>query len=335
MKIAAQLFQYSLLSFFLLSCKSGNENVVYEKASYKLLNSEIMTTMPGDLIVTGDYLVWTDPFARDYFVHVHDRENGGEIGVMGKVGKGPREFITGGINMVAIDNLFFASDANGNTKGFLSLDSLVLQKETFIALSDSERVSRPQMSELSKGVFVGRTEDGDANYFKANIQGQNSVFGVYPVSKVKQHIGGNMAYNPEKRCLVYTSFNFPYIALYQETGNTFKLLWERKSDGREYEIADNQIIFDRRVGGIRGVCLSKDYIIALERDRERDPMDESTVGRDISKCPRTVFLYDYDGKLVKIVDLGIPIMRIAADSKDNVLYVLGADPDYVLVKYEL
>ena len=81
--------------------------------------------------------------------------------------------------------------------------------------------------------------------------------------------------------------------------------------------------------------MSKDYIITLERDRDRDPIDESTVGRDVSKCPHTVFLYDYDGNLVKIVDLGIPVMRIAADCQDNVLYAIGADPDYILVKYEL
>ena len=40
---------------------------------------------------------------------------------MGKVGEGPREFITGGINGSCIDNCFFAVDANGKTRGFLSL----------------------------------------------------------------------------------------------------------------------------------------------------------------------------------------------------------------------
>lgn len=318
---------------FLFGCES--KNTQYERISYTLLDDDIMTTMPGSLIVAGDYLVWTDPFARDYFVHVHDKETGRKIGVMGKVGEGPQEFITGGINQIAVDNRFFAADANGKTKGFLSLDSLILNKETFVPLSDSEQLSRPAMTELAKDLFVGITEDGDKDYFEANIQGQNSTFGVYPVSEVKQHVGGNMAYNPEKKSLAYASFYFPYLSLYQETGNTFKLVWERKSNGSEYEVADDQIIFDHTVGGIFEVCMSKDYIIALERDRKRDPMDESTVGRDVSKCPHTVFLYDYDGNLIKIVDLGIPTMRIAADCQDNVLYAIGADPDYVLVKYEL
>ncbi len=319
--------------FFLFGCKS--ENTQYEKISYTLLDDEIVTTMPGSLIVTSDYLVWTDPFARDYFVHVHDKETGGKIGAMGKVGEGPQEFITGGINQIAIDNCFFANDANGKTKGFLSLDSLVLNRKTFVPLSDSEQLSRPVMVELMKGLFVGITNDGDSDYFRTNIKGNTSTFGRYPIPEVKQHVGGIFAYNPERDLLAFASFNFPYLVLYQKTGDTFRLLWERKSDGDEYEVADDQIIFDHTVGGIYEVCMSKDYIIALERDRDRDPMDESTVGRDVSKCPHTVFLYDYEGSLIKIVDLGIPVMRIAADCQNNVLYAIGANPDYVLVKYEL
>ncbi|MFQ7087864.1 MAG: hypothetical protein ACLRTD_26045 [Bacteroides sp.] len=61
--------------------------------------------------------------------------------------------------------------------------------------------------------------------------------------------------------------------------------------------------------------MTKDYIVTLERDREVDPLDERTVGRNASK-PRTVFVYDYDGKLLKIVNLGMPV-RIAADGRST------------------
>ena len=48
------------------------------------------------------------PFLRaTNFVHVHEKETGRKVGVMGKVGEGPREFITGGINGSCIDNRFF------------------------------------------------------------------------------------------------------------------------------------------------------------------------------------------------------------------------------------
>lgn len=117
---------------------------------------------------------------------------------------------------------------------------------------------------------------------------------------------------------------------------TFVLQWERKANKeKNYTIADDKIIFDRKIVGAYDVCMSKDYIITLERDREKEPVDESTVGRNISKCPHTLFLYDYDGNLLKIVDIGMPAIRIVANRKSNTLYAIGVDPDYVLAKYEL
>ena len=105
--------------------------------------------------------------------------------------------------------------------------------------------------------------------------------------------------------------------MYQQGEDEFSFVWEWRTDGDEYEIRNNEVIFDRRVKGVRGLCMSKDFIITLQRDRRKDDTDESTVGRDASKCPHTVFLYDYDGNLVKIVDLGIPVMRIASEEQSN------------------
>lgn len=65
--------------------------------------------------------------------------------------KDRREFITGGISLSCIDNRFFATDANGNTKGYLSLDSLIDQRKTFIPLTAHEKESRPTMGEWGRG----------------------------------------------------------------------------------------------------------------------------------------------------------------------------------------
>lgn len=324
-----------LAIFCLLPSCIGHSNLKYEKALPELLSEDLMTTMPGKLIVADQFLVWEDPFARDYFVHVHDKMSGNAVGSMGAVGEGPEEFITGGISFSCIDNRFFATDANGNTKGYLSLDSLIDQRKAFIPLTAHEKESRPSMGEWEEGVFVGMTEDGDASYCKANIQGQESTFGVYPISEIKQHLGGDKAYDAVDGLFLYSSYSIPYLALYKKIGNTFLLQWEVHPDIKTYEISADKIIFDRKIQGIRGVCMSKDFIITLQRDQSIDPMDESTVGRDASKCPHTVFLYDYEGHLIKIVDLNMPIMRIAADRTSNVLYAIGANPEFVLVKYEL
>lgn len=328
-------FTLLLLSLSLFSCKKENTPVLRETMSPQLVSDDIITTMPGRFIVTDKYLVWEDPFARDYFVHVHDKLTGEKLGMMGKVGEGPEEFISGGISNYCIDNRFRAVDANGNTEGYLSIDSLLLQKKTFIPLSEKEKKELPKMAQVEKGLFIGHTEDGSDTYFAANVHGKESKFGVYPIPEVKKHVGGYQAYDAQSGLFAYCSFKFPYLALYKRRDHIFELQWEYKPEKVDYQIREDRLVIDRKRGGIAGISLCKDYIVALQRDRENDPMDESTVGRNASKCPRTVFLYDYDSHLVKIVDLGMPIIRIAADRKSNTLYAIGVNPDYILAKYEL
>ena len=183
-------YYYLLILFFLYGCANEKkQNVEYVSATYELLDDEIATTMPGTLRVAGDFLVWEDPFARDYFVHVHEKETGRKVGVMGKVGEGPREFITGGINGSCIDNRFFAVDANGKTRGFLSLDSLSQGKDAFIPMTEEERLSRPAMAEYAKNVYIGIADVGAEHCFETLLHGQTSSFGNYPIPQVKQYLG--------------------------------------------------------------------------------------------------------------------------------------------------
>jgi hypothetical protein len=50
------------------------------------------------------------------------------------------------------------------------------------------------------------------------------------------------------------------------------------------------------------MALTKDFIVTIQRDYEDDPTDESKVGRDIGKLPQTLFVYDYDGNLLKTIN---------------------------------
>ena len=83
------------------------------------------------------------------------------------------------------------------------------------------------------------------------------------------------------------------------------------------------------------MTLSKDYVITIQRDYENDKTDESSVGMDFNKLPKTLFLYDYSGNLKRIVDVGIPVFRVGSNTKDNTVYALGVNPDFMIVKIEL
>ena len=325
---------YGLFLTVLFGCQSKPTEVVREKATYQILDDEIMTRMPGSMAIAGDYLMWYDPFASDYFVNVHDAATGKLLGKMGKVGQGPSEFVTGDISSHYVNHRFFATDVNGNTCGFLSIDSLLAGKEPFIPMGAKEKEKRPKMMELQKNVFVSLTEDGEEHYFKANVQGKESTFGVYPVKKVREHLGNTLAYDSISGMLAYCSSSVPYLALYQKEGDSFKLRWE-KEPKMGYEISRGRIVPDESIGGVFGLSLCKDYIVSLHRDWENERLDKSVSGRDERMLPHLVYLYDYKGNLVKVVDLDLPIVRIASDRRSNTLYALGLNPDYMLVKYEL
>ena len=331
---ASKILVVCLCMAILFGCQSKQAEVAHEKVTFQVLHHEIMTRMPGSIAVAGDYLMWYDPFARDYFVNIHDIQTGELIGKMGKVGEGPSEFITGSISSCCIDGSFFASDANGNTCGFLSVDSLIAGKEPFTPLSAEEKEQRPLMNELQKGVFIGTTEDGEEHYFKTNIHGKEGAFGVYPIKEVKQHLGNTLAYDSISGMLACCSFSVPYLALYKKSGDSFKLCWEKEPE-MGYEISRGNIVPDETIGGVFGLSLCKDYIVSLHRDWENERLDKSITGRDERMLPHLAYLYDYGGSLVKVADLGVRVVRIASDRRSNTLYALVLNPDYMLVKYEL
>lgn len=327
---------FYLLGILLLSgCHSGQkQEVVREKATAQVLHNDIMTRMPGTMIVVGDYVVWEDPFARDYFANVHEAATGKLVGKMGRVGEGPNEFITGSLSPHCVGGRLFATDVNGLTRGYLSVDSLVAGKEPFQPLDAAAREARPAMAELQHGLFVGRTEDGDEAYFKANVRGHECTFGVYPVKEVREHLGTTLAYDSVSGMLACASFTIPYLSLYQKEKDGFKLLWEEEAR-TGYEVSRGKIVPDPNIGGIFGLSLTKDYVVSLHRDWENEPLEGPVQGRDERLLPHLAYLYDYDSHLVKVVDLGMPVVRIASDRRSNTLYALALNPDYMLVKYEL
>ena len=83
------------------------------------------------------------------------------------------------------------------------------------------------------------------------------------------------------------------------------------------------------------LVLTKDYIVALQRDYQRDPVDESQIGQQQGKLPKQLFVYDYEGRLLQILDLKMPTLRIAATPDRNEVYALVANPEYGLAKVEL
>ena len=296
----------------------------------EILTDSIYTRMPGDLIVCGDQLVWSDPFSKKDFLHVVDSKTGEEIGTMAKIGQGPEEFITPGVSAFVRNRHLYVSDANSPRTGYFSLDSFLLGKKYRIDLAKNPSYS----DKLGENFSLINSEEGNTAYFKATIGGEDIYFGKFPIENESFYFWGEVAYSPINEYLVYAVGKFPYLALYKKEGKNLSLVWERK-EVPEYRISDNRIFFEGERSGARGVVLLKDYIVTIERDRNVDKTDESKVGRDDSKLPHTVYIYDYDSNLKQILNFQMPISRIGGEANKNTIYMIVANPEYAIAKYEI
>ena len=156
-----------LLFLPLMSC-SEKQEVERLEVKYELLSEDVFTRMPGNLLLSDDYLVWTDPFTTDYFVHVHQASDGKKVGVMGKQGKGPGEFVTPMVSQLSYKRNIRAVDANGKTKGYLSIDSLLAGKNPMVPFKD---VKESELYKIDDSTFVDYTEDEEPYYLKAEVNG--------------------------------------------------------------------------------------------------------------------------------------------------------------------
>ncbi|MFR7877643.1 MAG: hypothetical protein ACLU4J_15250 [Butyricimonas paravirosa] len=121
---------YSLCLLTLITCKSGSTEIERLTLSpSSTIQDSLFTQLPGSLILCNNYLVWEDPFNPNYFLHVVDINAKKEIGTMGLIGRGPKEFITP-LSISSIGNKIFTYDLNQNKQAYYSIDSMLANKTT-------------------------------------------------------------------------------------------------------------------------------------------------------------------------------------------------------------
>lgn len=330
MKTVILLLQFTLL---LLSACSYNKSIETERITVEptIVYDSIESRMPGRLMVCDEYIVWTDPFTSEDQVHIIDSKTLKEVGKVVNVGNGPEEFLTPDFSL-SDDKELIVYDMNNDKMAVYALDDIKKGQRSPGSIAKEKTKGLTRLIKISNGDFI--SFDPNSAYpfqtWKGNRFGQypfgNEIDNNYNVSQ------GNIAYNPDKNMLVYATISFPYMAAYKREKDQFELLWEQKGDW-DYSILDNKIVLDRKRNGSMELALTKDYIVTLQRDYSTDPTHEERVGRDFTKLPQTLFFYDYKSNLRKIVNLGMPVLRIAAACKDNTVYAIVVNPDFMLVKF--
>lgn len=90
--------------------------------------------------------------------------------------------------------------------------------------------------------------------------------------------------------------------------------------------------FKERIVLISEMAITKDYIVVARSKEFKKDIDSNT-GHQIR--PHTLYLYDYELNLINIIDVKVPICRLAGNEKANTVYAIVTNPEYSIVKLEL
>lgn len=326
---------YLFIVFLLLSSCISKETkeVIKTTSEFEVLNEELLTNFPGGIYLLDEDMVWFDPFSRNHFLHHLDKHTGLEINTFGDIGQGPNEFASPIVSDIIWNNCLYVSDANGNTKGYFSIDKADEIDDTFIKLGKKDSLirSRGYNKRLEDNLYLGVNRENEEGPYKLYANGEEKYFGKYLLPNEKKLTNSTLLYNSEKELLITGATAVNHFSCYKKEDDNFSLVWEKRED-YEYNINDGRVVFDRSRKGVYDMALTKDFIVAIQRDYENDPTDESGVGRDIGKLPQTLFVYDYDGNLIKVINYNVPVGRITGDINTNTIYAIYAEPDFKLGK---
>ena len=226
----------------LITCKSGSTEIERLTLSpSSTIQDSLFTQLPGSLILCNNYLVWEDPFNPNYFLHVVDINAKKEIGTMGLIGRGPKEFITP-LSISSIGNKIFTYDLNQNKQAYYSIDSMLANKDPFILLPPLPIEDCLDIVQIAEGEFISTHPQNEQLFQWIQQDSTVSFFGKSPIKeKLKDYYNsrqGTLFYNPYNQILIYSASLFPYIALYEKEGNNFQLKWEKVSSFHVFTVKD-------------------------------------------------------------------------------------------------
>lgn len=331
------------LLFFLLSCKSESSkhyDITYKKPVTVI--DTLFMQMPGLIYYVNNHLIVEDALATDSFYKIYDT-TGTFLKSIAPLGNSAIEFSTPRLTLLENDDLIVFDLNRGNAiiykieedslSQYTDLSQGMLKKNPLINLDDNIflTINKELKSDVEELFFI---------YDKDSLV---QSFGKYPIKeKIKNKFNayhGALHYNKNNERLIYFSYSIPYCAIYKRSGNNFELLKEDTYAEYDYSIQEENLNIEcDRSSIVYEVALLKDYIVTLgntEDDLKKIPAPNG-LGRDFNQLPRSLFIYDYDCKLIKVISLETPLLRIASNIDANLLYLATyIDGEFSLSKVEI
>lgn len=323
------------------ACKTPNTPVVRIHLSPQIITDSLYTMLPGKIQLCDHYCIWQDAFAADTFLHVVDLNTGQEIGKMGKIGRGPEEFLSPN-PFGSFGKHVLVMDDNLTKCAIYSIDSLEASRNPYIPHSNIPLNGIGDIVAIDTSTFIA-LQFTDPVPFHVIHNGQTiSRFGEFPIpdsiSNTFDVLQGTLAYHPEKEQMLYSTNRFPYFALYTKNNDgSFKLKKEYARPIRYTIKSKYATLSKNNQAAFRDPTFTKDYIIFRKQDEEHPlPKQEKTTGvRDLSSLPQSIYVFDYHLNLQKIIHLDMSLLRITGTPKNNTIHILGLKNSYCIAQCDI
>jgi hypothetical protein len=321
---------FILIVFLASSCNKKQDNkAVRIYAEFEVLNNEF-NYQGHELFVINDKIVLCNFKDPQNFLYVFNKENGEKLFSTGKIGYGVNEYASPFVVKNKWNNYLFVYDLMGKTKQYFAVDSLKNNNDGFIKFSrkeDSIIRAKGYDIRLEEDLYIAFNSKKEDAPYRVYNNGLEKNFGEYILKNEKEHFYPATLYNPDKKLLVMSSGILDYLCCYKKEGDNFKLKWEKRHH-YVYGKHNGSIVFDNSRVGSHGMTLTKDFIVTIQRDYENDRTSETAAMKDPKLLPQTVFVYDYDGTLRKIINYQTPISKICGNENSNDIYAIFGAPDF-------
>ena len=326
-----------------LSAYSGGKTSVVERIVKKpqVLDADLLTSMPSDLFVFEKAIVWHSAIPDDD-THLVNRQTGDEVCVLKVQGEGPYEVATPDLQKSGNDSLV-VYDLNSPRALHFSV-SACLSGDTLPAEVTRQPEDLRGLTCLPiDAKHTLYATPAHSHPFLLVRGEERTPFGTFPL-KLEEEITnggdvfqGTISYNPNNRKLVYSNAQMAYMALYDWNGRHFHLAKEMRLAEVDYEITNRELHLDKvKQKAPTALTITKDYIVCISRDKESadkkiDAANYRGRRQNFARTPQQLFVYNLDMELQKIINLQIPVFRIASDATSNTVYLIGVNPDFCLL----
>ena len=288
-----------LIAVLFFSCSGKNVEVQrISNLEYVVVSDSIYTRMPGTILYQDGIVFWEDPISFDNIIHAVDVKNRTELLAFGNRGEGPNDF-TETIMSLDSEGGIIVNDLNKPLEIHfqVNIDKKSVSFSSYKYDCDNKAT---RLLYLDKGKVLYHYPEAE-KMFQVKENTSEYSFGERPIKEKMNNaydiFQGQIAYNPQRRLLVYSNLIFPYLSIYKRLDSEG---WSQIGEWKEnldYTISEGKLNFapDSKKGAME-LALTNDYIVLLQRDTEMEEniSNKDMRGRNMASLPRSLFVYDYD-----------------------------------------